>query len=136
MKNWFQNLGAKMQSWMYGRYGYDELSKFLSIFALVLMVLSIFLPPLYIIAFVLLLWSIIRTYSRKIEKRRQEREVYLRFTGKIKQFFGVRKNMFRDRKTHRYFKCPECKAYLRVPKGRGKIEISCPKCRGKITRTT
>ena len=136
MKRWFQNLGEKMQGWMYGRYGYDELSKFLSIGAIVLIFLSAFLPILNPIALIMLIWSMIRTYSRNIEKRRKERDAYLKFTGKFKQFFKLRKNMIRDRKTHKYYKCPGCKAYLRVPKGKGKIEIGCPKCKCKITRTT
>ena len=136
MKRWFQNMGEKMQAWMYGRYGYDELSKFLSICAIVLVFLSAFLPFLNPIALVMLFWSMFRTYSRNIAKRQSERAAYLQFTGKFKQFFKLRKNMIRDRKTHRYYKCPGCKAYLRVPKGRGKIEISCPKCKNKITRTT
>lgn len=125
-----------MQAWMYGRYGYDELSKFLSIAAIILILLSAFIPLLNPIALFLLIWSMVRTYSRNIEKRRRERDIYLQRTGKIKQFFKLRKNMIRDRKTHKYYKCPGCKAYLRVPKGRGKIEISCPKCRNKITRIT
>lgn len=125
-----------MQAWMYGRYGFDELSKFLSITAFVLVLLSAFVPILNPLALALLIWSMVRTYSRNIVKRQKERDGYLRFTGKFKQFFKLRKNMWRDRKTHRYYKCPGCKAYLRVPKGKGKIEISCPKCKNKITRTT
>lgn len=136
MKKWFQNLNGKMQTWMYGRYGYDELNRFLSIASLVLIVLSLFMPMLYLFAVAALIWSVFRTYSRNLEKRRYEREKYLRLKTKFVQFFKLRKNMFHDRKTHRYYKCPNCGVYLRVPKGRGEIEISCPKCRGKITKKT
>lgn len=136
MKKWFQKLNGKMQTWMYGRYGYDELNRFLSIASLVLIVLSLFMPILYLFAMAALIWSVFRTYSRNLEKRRYEREKYLRLKTKFVQFFKLRKNMFRDRKTHRYYKCPNCGVYLRVPRGRGEIEISCPKCRGKITKKT
>ncbi len=136
MKRWLQRFGEKMQTWMYGRYGYDELSKFLSITAIVCIILSLFIPLFNPIALVLLIWSIFRTYSRNIEKRQRERESYLKYTGKIKQSFKRRKNMWRERKTHRYFKCPNCKVFLRVPKGKGQIEIICPKCQNKITRKT
>lgn len=136
MKRWFQNMGEKMQAWMYGRYGYDELNRFLSIAAIVCVFLSVFVPLLSPLALIMLIWSMFRTYSRNTVKRQSERDAYLRFIGKFKQFFKLRKNMWRDRKTHRYYKCPGCKAYLRVPKGKGKIEISCPKCKNKITRTT
>ena len=136
MKRWLQGLGEKMQAWMYGRYGYDELSQFLSITALVFIFISAFVPLLNPIALILLIWSMFRSFSRNLEKRQKEREVYLKYTGKVKQSFKRRKNMWRDRKTHRYYKCPNCKSWLRVPKGKGQIEITCPVCKGKITRKT
>ena len=136
MKRWLQRLGEKMRAWMYGRYGYDELSKFLSIIALVCIFLSLFVPLLYPIALIALIWSMFRGFSRNIEKRQKEREAYLKFTGNLKQSFKRRKNMWRDRKTHRYYKCPSCKNWLRVPKGKGQIEITSPVCKGKLTRKT
>lgn len=136
MRNWFYRINETLQRWMYGRYGYDELNKFLSITAIVLILLSLFVPAFNFIALLLLLWAMFRTYSKNLENRRQERDAYLKVAGKVKQFFKLRKNMWRDRNTHRYYKCPSCNAYLRVPKGKGKIEISCPKCRNKITRKT
>lgn len=136
MKRWIQNLSARMQTWMYGRYGYDELSRFLSVAAVVLILFSMVFPPVNAVALALLVWGMFRTYSRNIEKRQREREAYLGFTGKIKQSFKRWKNMWRERKTHRYYKCPSCKVHLRVPKGRGQIEISCPKCHNKIIRKT
>ena len=136
MKRWLHGLGEKMQAWMYGRYGYDELSKFLSITAMVCVLISPFAHLLYLIALILLIWSVFRSFSRNLENRQKERETYLKYTGKVKQNFIRRKNMWRDRKTHRYYKCPNCKHWLRVPKGKGQIEITCPVCNGKITRKT
>ena len=136
MKRWLQRFGEQMQVWMYGRYGYDELFKFLLIAALVCIFFSTFVPLLSLIALILLIWSMFRSFSRNIEKRQKEREVYLKYIGKVKQSFKRRKNMWRERKTHRYYKCPECKHWLRVPKGKGKIEITCPVCKSKITRKT
>lgn len=136
MRNWFENLSYKLQRWMYGRYGYDELSKFLNITAIICLILSIFVPFAYTVGLVLMVWSMFRTYSKNAPNRLKERDVYLRVTGKIRQFFKVRKNMWRERNTHRYYKCPGCKVHVRVPKGKGKIEISCPKCKTKIIRTT
>lgn len=136
MKRWLHNFAQKMQVWMYGRYGYDELSKFLTIAALVCVILSVFIPSLSTVAILLIIWSTYRTYSKNILKRQKERDFYLKIADSVKKFFKLRKNMWHDRKTHCYYKCPTCKSYLRVPKGRGKIEISCPKCGNKITRTT
>lgn len=136
MKNWFQNLSYKMQRWMYGRYGYDELSMFSMIFALVLALLSGVSAVFSLISFVVMTWSIVRTFSKNIEKCQAQRAKYIKFTSSIKRFFKLRKNMFIERKTHKYFKCPNCKSYLRVPKGKGKIEITCTKCKNKLIRKT
>ena len=61
---------------------------------------------------------------------------FLHFKSKFNQTVLRQKNKFRDRKTHRYFTCPMCKAHLRVPKGKGKIEICCAKCRHKFIKRT
>lgn len=136
MKQWFGNLKNNFASWMYGRYGSDELSHFLSMVALVLLVMSLFVPVLSILVWAILIWSTIRCFSKKIGKRQKERAVYLRITGGIKTWFKRRKNIWRDRKTHKYYKCPNCKAYLRVPKGKGEITITCPKCKNKMDKKT
>lgn len=126
MKRWLQRFREKMQAWMDGRYGYDELSNFLSIAVLVCVFISLFIPLLYPIALIMLVWSMFRSFSRNLEKRQKERKTYLKYTGKVKQSFKRWKNMWRDRKTHRYYKCPSCKNWLRVLKGKGHIEITCP----------
>lgn len=138
MKNWFANFKARAAQWMYGRYGTDELSRALSIAGLVLLVLS-FIPYLFFLyapALVLVIWSTVRSFSKKIEKREAEREAYLRFVGKIKSFFRVKKKAWQERKTHRHFRCKQCKTMLRVPKDRGTIKIRCPKCGMEIIKKT
>ena len=138
MKNFFRNVGVKMQQWMAGRYGYDELSRTLSIVALVGLVLSC-IPNFqffYVPTIILWVWSLFRSYSRNLEKRRAERAAYLRFTGRIKSWFALRKRMWKERKTHRYFRCKQCKTVLRVPKGKGKIQITCSKCHNEIIKKT
>lgn len=132
MKNWFRSMGEKFQRFMYGRYGYDELSRFLCIFGLVLMFFSMipYLRIFYLPASVLLIWVWIRSFSRNIYKRQMERQKYLSVKNKVKQRFQLYKNMWRDRKTHKYLKCPHCKATVRISRpGKGKkITINCPKC--------
>lgn len=138
MKNFFSNLGAKMQQWMAGRYGYDELSKAMFIAAVICMVLACVpsLQFMYIPAIALWLWSMVRCYSRNLEKRRAERSAYLQFTGRIKSRFGVKKRAWKERKTHRYYRCKQCGTTLRVPKGKGKIKITCTKCHSEIVKKT
>ncbi len=136
MKNFFQKLAYKMQVFMYGRYGYDSLSRALSITSIVLVLASVFVPILYPIAFLILFWSIFRTYSKNIAARRRELDFFTRHTKGVRLYFKRLSNMWRDRKTHRYYKCPTCKSYLRVPKGKGEIIITCPQCKNKIERKT
>ena len=120
---------------MYGRYGYDALSKtLLWVYAGVLvlhMILSLFVesPYLYLanmlVSFSLVAYILFRTMSRNIPKRRAENERYL-------NFLKLRKNKRRDRKTHVYRKCPKCRAVLRLPKARGKHTVACPRCRERF----
>lgn len=138
MKKWFQKIGDKFQGWMQGRYGTDELSQFLNVITLILLIAACFpkISFLFIPALVIWIWVLIRSFSKNIEKRRKERAVYLRFTGRIKGWFSLRKRMWRERKTYSYCKCSQCKTRLRVPKGKGKIKITCPKCHAETIKKT
>ena len=138
MRNFLQRFAYKMSAFMYGRYGTDELSKFLMILALILMVVS-WLPNLglvYFVALALMIWSLFRSFSRNLEKRRRERERYLKLRKPIADFFKLSKNKWRDRKTHVYFKCKKCRAVLRVPKGKGSIVVICTRCKDRIEKET
>lgn len=144
IKELFSSWGDRMQSWLYGRYGYDELNRFLNMFALVLVLVSVWLTTVLPsashavsgVALAVYLISVYRTYSRNIVKRRQERDTYLRLTEPFRASWRLKKNKFADRKTHRYFKCKECKTVLRVPKGKGKISIHCRSCGAEMIKKT
>jgi hypothetical protein len=138
MKNFFRKLSAGMGRWMAGRYGYDELSAAVSVAALALLALSCVpkLRLLYFPAVLLCLWLLFRCFSRNLAKRQRERAAYLRFTGRIQARREVRRKAWQERKTHRYYRCKQCRTVLRVPRGKGKIKISCPKCHCEITKKT
>ena len=110
MRNFFARMASRLQRFMYGRYGSDELTLFIMGAAL------------------LLIWATFRSLSRNLAARRGERERYLRLISKPKKFFKLQKNKHRDRKTHKYFRCAHCRAILRVPRGKGKIDVTCPRC--------
>lgn len=138
MKKWLQNLGVKLQRSMYGRYGNDELGKFLMVTAIVLVFVSLIEPLrfMYFIALALMIWATFRCYSRNITKRRAELNRYLKLAEKPKLWIRQRKRMWNDRKTHCYIKCRDCKMYLRVPKGKGRIKVNCPKCGKEFIKKT
>lgn len=138
IKNWFRSLGSKMRTFMYGRYGYDELSQFLSMMALGCIIAGLFIYPGFFcgLAMALYLITMFRTYSRKISKRQRERDAYLRIANPVRDWFSLQKRKFSERKTHRYYKCSQCKTSLRVPRGKGKIKIHCPKCGAEVVKKT
>lgn len=132
----FQGFAVKLQQFMAGRYGNDQFTLFLSVAGIILGFLGNFrvLRFLYFVGLILIFYGFFRSLSRNYEARRKELNWYLRVSAKPKAQFKLLTNKIRDRKTHKYFKCKECKTVMRVPKGRGKIEVTCPKCRAKSIR--
>lgn len=130
MKSFFRKMGERFARMMYGRYGNDALNNFLLIAALVLMLLA-YLPYLqicWLLSLAALIWSNVRCFSRNIGKRRGELMRYLSVRNKVRGWFSLHRKMWKERKTHCYFKCKKCKAMLRVPRGKGEIDVTCPKC--------
>lgn len=131
---WFRRIGTKIsdgiRQFMMGRYGTDQLNTVILGIGLVACLISMFLktaiPVLLftILAYFFMGWAIFRSLSRNTYKRYQENRRYLMLLQKIK-----------DRE-HRYFSCPRCHQPVRVPKGKGKISITCPKCKEKFIRKT
>ena len=131
----FQKLRMKFAAFMYGRYGFDRFSKFLFILFILLWVLLTvitnifpFLWFLNILEYALFIYTYFRVFSKNISKRAAENRKYMQAEYKVKNFFRVKKSRMQKRKTHHLYKCPKCKQILSVPKGRGKIKITCPKC--------
>lgn len=129
---------AWLQRFMHGRYGQDDLNRFLSIFTLTLCIVSIFTQwtILSSLAMVLLVFCIFRTFSRDATKRGQENFAFLSAKEKMSQYFRHIKTRYRQRKTHCFYRCPCCKQQLRVPKGKGHIIIYCPKCKTSFDKKT
>ena len=118
-----------------GRYGVDQFSRFLMVVTLVLMLLGIFTHPIvYYIGFAGMIYMYFRIFSKKWDKRRAENQWYLRKSYAIRNWFNKKKKMWQLKKTHKIFKCPTCKQKIKVPKGKGKIEIRCTKCDTKFIK--
>ena len=132
--NWLRNMAMKasaaIRQFMQGRYGTDKLNTAILLAGLIACVLQILLPgailklALMLFSYVCMILAIFRAISRNTYKRYQENRKYLRFLERIK-----------DRE-HKYFDCPRCRQSVRVPKGKGKISITCPKCKEKFIKKT
>ncbi len=131
-------LGAKVQQLMIGRYGTDQFTLCLLILSMIFTFLGNFRPIrfMYFIGLAFIFYALYRTMSKKYEARRKELNWYLRWSEKPRAELRLLSNKIRDRKTHKYFKCKECKTVMRVPTNRGKIEITCPRCRAKCIKKT
>ena len=115
---------------MYGRNGPDNLSISLFVTALVLYVLNGFLrfSALSIVILAVMAYCIFRVLSKNIVKRRAEDAKFMEVFAPVRSFFQQKIIQIKSSKTHKFFKCPSCKNVLRVPRGKGKIHITCPKC--------
>lgn len=133
-----QQFATKLQQFMVGRYGSDQFTLFLSITGIIFSFLGNFrhLRLFYFIGTIMIFYGLFRSLSKNYEARRKELNWYLVWSEKPKAYIKLIMNQIRDRKTHRYFRCKSCKTVMRVPKGRGKIEITCPKCRMKVVKKT
>ncbi len=118
-----------LHRFMDGRYGNDQLNLSLIVFYLLLYLLFALtgFEPLYWACLVFVFVSLFRLLSRNIAARRRENAQFMRFAGPVLQWFRLQRTIHRD-KDHRYFKCPNCGQQLRVPRGKGKITVTCRSC--------
>ena len=131
---WLRQMGQKITAalarFMAGRYGTDKLNMAILGLGLVLCIVSMFVDfaavnlALTLGSYGLMIWAVYRSFSRETYKRYQENRKYLQFMDRVK-----------DRQ-HRYFNCPRCHQVVRVPRGKGKIAITCPKCKEKFIKKT
>lgn len=119
-----------LQRFMTGRYGTDKLNMYILGCGLIICMLALFIRTpvanlaLTTFSYGLMFWAIFRTFSRNTYRRYQENRKFLMLLDRIK-----------DRK-HKHFSCPKCRQPVRVPKGKGRIAIICPKCKERFIRKT
>lgn len=125
----------RLQRFFDGRNGVDNLGQFLNITSLILLILGIFTLPVFsFLGIALYIWNLYRMLSRNLYKRSQENDAYLQLTNKVKKWLSLQKKRFAQRKTHRIYRCPSCKQAVRVPKGKGKISLTCPTCQTQFIK--
>ena len=131
---WFRQFSVKVSAFlrhfMAGRYGTDRLNMVILCTGLVASLLSMLISVqpfnliFWALSYILMIWAICRSLSRNTYKRYQENRKFLQVYDRLK-----------DRK-NRYFDCPKCRQTVRVPRGKGKISITCPRCREKFVKKT
>ena len=121
---------AGFRNFMSGRYGSDRLNMVILGFGLLASILSSLFARsvvgtvFWFLSYGLMIWAIFRALSRNTYKRYQENRTFLLFFDRLKD------------RNNRYFDCPKCRQTVRVPRGKGKISITCPRCKEKFVRKT
>lgn len=121
-----------------GRYGSDQLSMALLVVSILLMLIYNFtgLHVILYLSYVPLLLCILRMFSKDINKRRMENYKFSILMSPVYAWCNKMIQRLKDARTHKYFDCPNCKLKLRVPRGKGKISITCPKCKAEFIGKT
>lgn len=131
----------KLQQFMYGRNGFDGLTAFLAVIYLIIRNAAAFSRSfvLYLVSIIIIVFTIYRIFSTNISQRQKENDFFMKYYRKLAAIFKNSAQLSRERAqvrpTHKIYVCPKCGKHLKVPKGKGRIEISCP-CGNKFTKRT
>jgi hypothetical protein len=120
----------KIYNFMRSRYGNDQLSSFLTWAGLILILIDLFAKTgiFYFLGLAAFIYGYIRIFSKQYEKRASQNRWFLEHTVGVRSFFKRMKKSKEAGKDYRIFTCPKCEQMIRIPKGKGRIEIRCPKC--------
>lgn len=126
----------KLMYFMQGRNGMDDFARALNWISLAFLIISLLTKwnILYWIGLGLLFYMYFRVFSKNIPKRYAENQKFLNLRYDIKRKYSSMKTEFSQRKIYRFYRCPMCNQKVRVPKGRGRICITCPKCRTEFVK--
>ncbi len=121
----------RLQNFMIGRYGVDQLNQGILVLSMICLFLSIVTRRsiFWALALVLIGYSYYRIFSKNIGKMSAQNQKYLNFRYRCSVWKEKQIRLREERKIFRFYKCPACKQKVRVPKGKGKILITCPKCK-------
>ncbi len=126
----------RMTRFMYGRYGNDQLSKLYLGIAMVCLVVNLVtrLDLFYVAGLGFLIYGMYRSFSKDIAKMSAQNQKYLNWRYQRIVKYNQTKKHLAQRKVYRFYKCPGCSQKVRVPRGRGKIMITCPKCHAEFMK--
>ena len=123
-----------------GRNGFDTLAKATWAVTFVFILLSLIHGVVgyvfYVLSMVSLLYTLFRVLSRNLYKRGEENRRFVERTYRLRRFIADQRVRFSQRKEYKFFRCPTCHTYLRVPRGKGKLQITCRKCGNRFSGKT
>lgn len=127
----------KIEKFMLGRYGEDQLNIFISIVFIILVVVNWWIDSiiLRIVIYILIVINIYRSFSKNIVARSIENDKYIKYKRKVTRSFKIIQKSFKD-KEHKYVLCPYCVQMIRLPRKKGQLEIKCPNCHKTFEKKT
>nr|WP_312577828.1 hypothetical protein [Sedimentibacter sp.] len=129
--NWIRNF-------MIGRHGIDQLNMAILILGMIVTFIGDILSSsiLMLATYIIFGIGIFRILSKDTSSRQKENYIFLNYWNPVYKWLKIKYQMVRGNKTYKYFNCPNCKKMIRAPKGRGKIIVTCQKCKTKFTEET
>ena len=126
----------KVLRFLQERYGIDDLSKFMMGIVFILAVINMFfrLPVLSAIIWAVIILIYFRMFSKNKYKRYQENQLYLKYMGPFQNWIRKQINIIKLRKDYHIYTCPTCKQKIKIPRGKGRIAVRCPKCRTEFIK--
>ena len=124
----------KLNNFLQGRYGNDELNRFLLVLYMILVVVYLFTGFFWLnlLSFIAAIIFLFRSFSRNYANRSSENKFFLKITNPVRlKFHEIQGSVKSD---HKIFTCPQCSQKVRVPKGKGRIRITCPKCHNEFIK--
>ena len=130
MRDFLERLRWRMSVWLEGRHGADNFSNALTMLGLALILIYLFtgFDLLWALGMGVLIYATWRTFSKNLPGREAENEGWLKLVGKPRAALSLARKAWTNRATTSYFKCKGCGQVLSVPKGKGRLRVTCPKC--------
>lgn len=126
----------KVLRFLQERYGIDDLSKFMMGIVFILAVINMFfrLPVLSAVIWAVIILIYFRMFSKNKYKRYQENQLYLKYMEPFQNWIRKQINIIKLRKDYHIYTCPTCKQKIKIPRGKGRIAVRCPKCRTEFIK--
>lgn len=130
MQDFFKKVFSSLNKMLYGRYGVDQFATALVVGSVVFSLLFTFThwAIFYILSSVLLVYAVYRIFSKNFARRQRENIFWQNIAIKGKKVSHILVRRTKDFPKYKYYKCMNCKQTIRIPRGKGRVEIRCPKC--------
>lgn len=126
----WEKIKETFRGFMSGRYGTDALSTALVVGGLILYVLDLILGTgiISLLGTAAYIYAIFRMMSRNVEKRSDENRRFVAKYEQLRKSLTQARARFANRKEYKYFRCPECKSWIRLKRDTGEVTVTCSRC--------